>query len=240
MASQYNPRLNCLLAAIPETEYSRIAGDLERTCLSCGQVLYDFNEYLTHIYFPVTATVSLLCAMEDGNSVEVAEVGNEGLLDVSILLGGKGALTQATIQTSGICYRIATHRLREELSRGDSLQHLLMRYTQTLMAQMAQTSGCVRRHSVGQQLCRCLLLNFDRAQSGNLFMTQEAIAGMLGVRRESVSEAACRLQTAGYISYKRGHIEVLNRSGLESQACECYGVVRKEFDNLRTDLASRQ
>jgi CRP-like cAMP-binding protein len=178
--------------------------------------------------------------MEDGNSVEVAEVGNEGVLDVSMLLGGKGALTQATVQTSGICYRIAARRLRQELPRNSSLQQVLMRYTQTLLMQMAQTSGCVRRHSVEQQLCRCLLLNYDRTQSRNLFMTQEVIAGMLGVRRETVCEAAGRLQTAGHISYKRGCIEVLNRSGLESQACECYGVFKKEFDSLRSDLASRQ
>ena len=236
MTILHGPRLNCLLAAIPEGEYSRIAGDLEPVSLPRTTVLYDFNDHLEYIYFPVTLTASLICSMEDGSSVEVSEVGNEGVLDISVLLGGEGALTQAVVQTDGHAYRMSTTRLRRELSQGGSLQHVLMRYTQTLIAQMAQTTGCVRRHSVEQQLCRCLLLNFDRTHSRNLSMTQEAMANMLGVRRESVSEAATRLQSAGYISYKRGHIEVLNRSGLEDQACECYDFVKKEFDRLRADL----
>jgi CRP-like cAMP-binding protein len=236
MTILHGPRLNCLLAAIPETEYNRIAGDLEPVSLPRTTVLYDFNDHLEYIYFPVTLTASLICSMEDGSSVEVSEVGNEGVLDISVLLGGEGALTQAVVQTDGQAYRMSTMRLRRELSRGGALQHVLMRYTQTLIAQMAQTTGCVRRHSVEQQLCRCLLLNFDRTHSRNLSMTQEAMANMLGVRRESVSEAATRLQSAGYISYKRGHIEVLNRSGLENQACECYDFVKKEFDRLRADL----
>lgn len=236
MTTFHGPRLNCLLAAIPETEYSRIAGDLEPVSLLRTTVLYDFNDHLEYIYFPVTLTAALICSMEDGSSVEVSEVGNEGVLDISVLLGGEGALTQAVVQTDGYAYRMSTTRLRRELSRGGALQPVLMRYIQTLIAQMAQTTGCVRRHSVEQQLCRCLLLNFDRTSSRNLSMTQEAMANMLGVRRESVSEAATRLQSAGYISYKRGHIEVLNRSGLENQACECYGFVRKEFDRLRADL----
>jgi CRP-like cAMP-binding protein len=236
MTIRHNPRLNCLLTAIPEMEYGRIAGDLEPVSLPRTTVLYNTSDRLEYVYFPITLTASLICSMKDGSSVEVAEVGNEGVLDVSVLLGGEGALTQAIAQTDGQAYRLSTTRLRRELSRGGALQHVLMRYTQTLLAQMAQTTGCVRRHTVEQQLCRCLLLNFDRTRSSNLTMTQETMANMLGVRRESVSEAAARLQTAGYISYKRGHIEVLNRSGLETQTCECYGIVKKELDRLREDL----
>ena len=236
MTIRHSHRLNCLLTAIPEMEYRRIASDLEPVSLPRTTVLYNASDRLEYIYFPITLTASLICSMEDGSSVEVAKVGDEGVLDVSVLLGGEGALTQAIAQTDGQAYRMSTTRLRRELSRGGALQHVLMRYTQTLIAQMAQTTGCVRRHTVEQQLCRCLLLNFDRTRSSNLAMTQEVMANMLGVRRESISGAAARLQSAGYISYKRGHIEVLNRSGLETQVCECYGIVKKGFDRLRADL----
>ena len=234
----HDPQQNYLLAAMPPQEYARLAPLLEPISLSRGKVLYEFNEKLKYVYFPTTATASLLCTMEDGASVEIAEVGNEGMLDVSMLLGGDGALTQATIQTAGHGYRLAAKWLDQENGHLGSLLTLLMRYTHTLISQIAQTTGCIRRHSVEQQFCRWLLLNFDRMNSSNLAMTQELMANMLGVRRETITEAAGRLQDAGFISYRRGQIEVLDRSGLESQSCECYRVVKRSFDRLRSDLAA--
>ena len=228
------PRHNFLLAALPENEFERIAPHLEQFPLSRADILYRFGEKLEYAYFPTTATVSLLCTMEDGASIEVAVVGNEGILGASIL--GDAALTQATVLSPGYGYRLNAKWLKREVDHRGSMQPLLMRYTRTLMAQMAQTTGCIRRHSVEQQLCRWLLLNFDRASSSTLTMTQELIAGMLGVRRESITEVAGKLQLAGLISYSRGHIEVLNRPGLETQACECYDVVKKEFGRLHADL----
>jgi CRP-like cAMP-binding protein len=236
----HNPLQNYLLAAMPAQEFARLAPRLEPVSLPHGKVLYEFNEKLKYAYFPTTATASLLCTMEDGASVEVAEVGNEGVLDVSILLGGDGALTQGIIQTAGHGYRLPAKWLLQENDQLSSLQTLLMRYTHTLISQMAQTTGCIRRHSVEQQFCRWLLLNFDRMNSGKLSMTQELMANMLGVRRETVTEAAGRLQEAGLISYRRGQIAVLDRTGLESQACECYSVVKQSFDRLRSDLVSNR
>lgn len=233
-----DPRKNCLLAAIPPQEFASLAQRLEPVTWTHGTLLYEFNEKLKYIYFPTSATVSLLCSMEDGAAVEVAEVGNEGVLDVAILLGGQGALTEAIVQTGGEGFRLAVKWLTQDNDQFPSLRTILMRYTRMLISQMAQTTGCMRRHSVEQQFCRCLLLNFDRMNSTNLAMTQELIAHMLGVRRETVTEAAGRLQQAGYISYRRGKIEVLDRPGLEAQACECYKVVRREFDSLRSDLAA--
>lgn len=232
-----NPCHNYILAALREEEYARVAPHLEWVELPRGEVLYRFGEQLKYAYFPTTATVSLLCAMDDGTSVEVAVVGHEGILGISTFLGGSGALTQATVLNPGYGYRINAKVLKQEASDySGSFQPLLMRYIQTLIAQMAQTTGCIRRHTVEQQLCRWLLLNFDRVPSGNLEMTQELIANMLGVRRESITEVAGKLQVAGLISYSRGHIEVLDRPGLETQACECYKVVKKELCRLYSEL----
>jgi len=230
----HDPRQNYLLAALPEDEFERIAPHLEPLAMPRADILYRFGEKLEYAYFPTTATASLLCTMEDGASIEVAVVGNEGILGASIL--GDAALTQATVLNPGCGYRLNAKWLKHEVDHRGSLQPLLMRYTRTLMAQMAQTTGCIRRHSVEQQLCRWLLLNLDRAPSSTLTMTQELMAGMLGVRRESITEVAGKLQLAGLISYSRGHIEVLNRPGLETQACECYDVVKKEFGRLHADL----
>ena len=231
-----DPRQNHLLAALPENEFTRIAPHLEPIAFTHADILYRSGEKLKDIYFPTTATASLLCAMDDGTSVEVAVVGNEGTLGASIFPGDNTALTQATILNTGSGYRLSAKWLKHEFDHVGALQRVLMRHTQTLIAQMAQTSGCIRRHSVEQQLCRWLLLNLDRAPSGSLAMTQELMAGMLGVRRESITEAAGKLQMARLISYSRGHIEVLDRPGLETQACECYDVVKKEFARLRSDL----
>ncbi len=236
MTQTHDPRQNYLLAALPENEFARIAPYLELITFTRADTLYRSGEKLKDAYFPTTATASLLCTMDDGTSVEVAVVGNEGILGASIFPGGDTALTQATILNLGFGYRLSAKWLKHEIDHVGSLRPLLMRYTQTLIAQMAQTSGCIRRHSVEQQLCRWLLLNLDRAPSGSLAMTQEWVAGMLGVRRESITEAAGKLQIAGLISYSRGRIEVLNRPGLETQACECYDVVKKEFGRLRSDL----
>lgn len=232
-----NPCRNFILAALPETEYARLAPHLERVELPRGEILYRFGEQLKYAYFPTTATAALLCTMDDGTSVEVAVVGHEGILGISTFLGTSGALTQATVLHPGVAYRINAKVLKQEASNyHGSFPGLLMRYTQTLIAQMAQTTGCIRRHTVEQQLCRWLLLNFDRVPSGNLEMTQELMANMLGVRRESITEVAGKLQLAGLISYSRGHIEVLDRSGLETQACECYKVVKKELCRLHSEL----
>jgi len=229
-------RQNYLLASLPDDEFARLAPNLERVGFERSDIVYSFGEKLHYVYFPTTATASLLCIMDDGTSVEVAGVGNEGILGASIFFGSDTSLTQATILNSGFGYRLSTKCLKQEFERNGALQYRLMRYTQTLIGQMAQTTGCTRRHSVEQQLCRWLLLNLDRSPSDNLLMTQELIAGMLGVRRESITEAARKLQLAGYINYSRGHIEVLDRTGLESQACACYEVMKQSFGSLRSDL----
>ena len=229
---------NILLAALPPAEYALLAPHLEPVSMPHGKVLYEFNEKLKYVYFPTTATASLLCTMEDGASVEVAEVGNEGVLDVSILLGGEGAFAQAIVQTAGEGFRLSAKWLDPKNEQLSFLRTLLMRYTQMLITQMAQTTACICRHSVEQQFCRWLLLNSDRMKSSNLAMTQELIANILGVRRETVTEAAGRLQSAGLISYRRGRIEVLDRTGLESQACECYSVVKRELERLRSFLTN--
>ncbi|GBL45557.1 cAMP-binding protein [Sulfuriferula multivorans] len=209
--------------------------------MSSAEVLYEVNEKLQYAYFPTTATASLLCGLEDGTLVEVAVVGNEGMLGVSVFMGGETALTQATVHSAGHGYRIRAKALREALARSGgrrtgNLQQLSLRYAQTLIVQMAQTTACNRRHSVEQQLCRWLLLNFDRMHSSSLTMTQELIANMLGVRRESITEAARKLQQAGILSYRRGHIEVTNREELETHVCECYSILKKESERLLIDL----
>lgn len=233
---RHDARQNYLLAALPEDEFARLAPHLEEQTFERSDIVYRFADKLQYVYFPTTATASLLCIMDDGTSVEVAGVGNEGILGASIFFGSDTALTQAAILNSGAGYRLSTKWLKQEFERNCALQCRLMRYTQTLIVQMAQTTGCTRRHSVEQQLCRWLLLNLDRSPSENLQMTQELIAGLLGVRRESITEAARKLQSAGLISYSRGHIEVLDRPGLESQACACYEVMKQSFGCLRSDL----
>jgi len=239
MPEMHDAKQNYLLAAMPDEEFARIAPQLERVSLTRGDVLYEFETDLKYGYFTTTALAVLLCNMEDGTSTEVAVVGNEGVLGVSIFLSDQGALTQAVVQHSGEAYRLKAAHLKAEFDHCGHLQHVLLRYTQTLLTQMAQTTGCNRAHSVEQQLCRWLLQNMDRLPADELRMTQEFIASMLGVRRESVTEAAGKLQEAGMISYCRGHIEILNRPKLEAQACECYDIVKKQYDNLLLDLTEK-
>jgi CRP-like cAMP-binding protein len=197
-----------------------------------GHVLYESGNQLNHVYFPTTAIVSLLYVMEDGASAEIAVVGNEGIIGIALFMGGETTPNRAVVQSAGHAFRLKGQLLKDEFNRSGVLQYLLLRYTQALLTQMAQTAVCNRHHSVDQQLCRWLLLSLDRLSSNTLTMTQELIANMLGVRREGVTEAAGSLQNAGLIHYSRGRIDVLNRPGLEARACECYAVVKKEFDRL--------
>jgi CRP-like cAMP-binding protein len=200
-----------------------------------GDVLYESGIMLRNVYFPTDSIVSLLYVMADGASAEIAVVGNEGVIGVSLFMGGETTPSRAVVQSAGNAYRLSGTVLKEEFTRAGAMQHLLLRYTQALITQMAQTAVCNRHHSLDQQLCRWLLLSLDRLDSNHLVMTQELIANMLGVRREGVTEAAGRLQSAGLISYSRGHISVLDRPGLEARTCECYAVVKKECDRLLPD-----
>ena len=201
-----------------------------------GEALYESGGRLQHVYFPTTSIVSLLYVMEDGASAEIAVVGNEGILGISLFMGGESTPSRAVVQSAGYGYRLRAQLLKEEFNRAGPVMHLLLRYTQALITQMAQTAVCNRHHSVDEQLCRWLLLSLDRLSSDELTMTQELIANMLGVRREGVTEAAGKLQRAGLIRYSRGHISVLDRPGLEREVCECYAVVKKEFDRLLSDI----
>lgn len=203
--------------------------------LALGEVLYESGIVLRQVYFPIDSIISLLYVMADGASAEIAVVGNEGLIGVSLFMGGETTPSRAVVQSAGHAYRLTGTLLKEEFIRGGAMQHLLLRYTQALITQMAQTAVCNRHHSLDQQLCRWLLLSLDRLASNQLVMTQELIANMLGVRREGVTEAAGRLQSAGLISYSRGHITVLDRPGLEARTCECYAVVKTECDRLLPD-----
>ncbi len=205
-----------------------------------GDTLYEPGGRLQHVYFPTTAIVSLLYVMECGSSAEIAGVGNEGILGISLFMGGETTPSSAVVQTAGHGYRLPAKLLKEEFGRGGIVQQLLLRYTQALLTQMCQTAACNRHHSIEQQLCRWLLLTLDRMPSNELVMTQELVANALGVRREGITEAAGKLQRAGVIQYRRGHIAVLERSGLESGACECYAVVRKEMHRLLSDVRYRQ
>ena len=226
-----DPRKNHLLAALPEAEWLRWQPLLEAVDMPLGQVLYESGTTLSHVYFPTTAIVSLLYVMENGASAEIAVVGNEGLVGISLFMGGESTPSRAVVQSAGKGYRLKSHTIKEEFNRAPVL-HLLLRYTQALITQMAQTAVCNRHHSLDQQLCRWLLLSLDRLTGNELIMTQELIANMLGVRREGVTEGALKLQEAGLISYARGRIKVLNRAGLESRTCECYAVVKREYDRL--------
>jgi CRP-like cAMP-binding protein len=225
------PKANHLLAALPEAEYARWLPQLELVELTLGQVLYESGGELEHVYFPTTAIVSLLYVLEDGASAEIAVVGNEGLVGISLFMGGMSTPSRAVVQSAGMGFRLAAELLKEEFKLAPVL-HLLLRYTQALITQMAQTAVCNRHHSLDKQLCRWLLLSLDRLQGDELVMTQELIANMLGVRREGVTEGALKLQKAGLIEYSRGHITVLDRPALEARACECYAVVKKEYDRL--------
>jgi len=237
--SPHQPEKNHLLAALPSEEFDRIAPHLELVPMPLGQVLYESGGHLRHVYFPTTSIVSLLYVMEDGASAEIAVVGNEGILGVSLFMGGETTPNRAVVQSAGYGYRLPGAFLKQEFNRagGRALMLLLLRYTQSLITQMAQTAVCNRHHSLEQQLCRWLLLSLDRLSSNELGMTQELIANMLGVRREGVTAAAGRLQREGLIRYRRGRITVLDRPGLEARVCECYAVVKKECDRLLPDKA---
>lgn len=235
-----SPSQNHLLAALPATELEPLAGHLELVTMALGQMLYEPGEQLRHAYFPTTSIVSLHYVTESGASAETAGVGNEGVVGVSLFMGGDTTSSSAVVQTAGHAYRLERQLLKQEFERGGMLQRLLLLYTQALMTQMSQTAACNRHHPVEQQLCRWLLLTLDRLPTLELVITQELIAGMLGVRREGITEAAGKLQSKGLISYRRGHITVLNRSGLEASACECYAVVKKEMSRLLSDVRYRQ
>ena len=232
MALAVEPRQNWLLAALPDAEWERWSPHLEAVDMPLGKVLYESGSTMSHVYFPTTAIVSLLYVMEDGASAEIAVVGREGIVGVSLFMGGESTPSRAVVQSAGQGFRLNAKLMLLEFNRAGPVLHLLLRYTQALITQMAQTAVCNRHHSLDQQLCRWLLLSLDRLQSDDLVMTQELIANMLGVRREGVTEAAGRLQDAGLIRYRRGHITVLDRAGLESRTCECYTVVQKEYDRL--------
>jgi len=236
LSEQPSPKQNHLLAALPTETFARIAPYLELIALPLGDVLYESGDQLQHVYFLTSAIVSLNYLMENGSSAEIAGVGNEGVLGVSILMGGNTTTSRASVHTAGHGYRLKRQVMMTEFNRGGPTMALLLRYTQALMTQISQTAVCNRHHSVEQQLCRWLLLTLDRLPTNELIMTQELIAGMLGVRREGITEAAGNLQRAGFISYRRGHITVIDRSGLETRSCECYGVVKNEFDRLLSDL----
>ena len=227
-----DPRTNQLLAALPEAEWLRWLPQLEPVNLALGQVLYESGAKMTYVYFPTSAIVSLLHVLENGASAEIAVVGFEGVVGISIFMGGGSTPSRAVVQSAGMGFRLRSDAIKQEFDRSSPVMHLMLRYTQALITQMAQTAVCNRHHSLDQQLCRWLLLSLDRLQGNELVMTQELIANMLGVRREGVTEAALKLQKACLIRYARGHISVLDRPGLEQRTCECYAVVRKEYDRL--------
>jgi CRP-like cAMP-binding protein len=232
----FSPDQNNLLAALPRDEFERLASALERVPMPLGEVLYEPGTTLAHVYFPTTSIVSLHYVLATGASAETAGVGKEGVVGISVFMGGDTTPSSAVVQTAGHGYRLPARLVKEEFARGGILQRLLLRYTQALLTQMSQTAACNRHHSVEQQLCRWFLLTLDRMTSTELVMTQELVASMLGVRREGITEAAGRLQEAGYIRYRRGHISVLDRAGLEAKSCECYGVVRAELRRLLNDV----
>jgi CRP-like cAMP-binding protein len=230
----HSPIQNHLLAVLPKHELASLAAHLELVPMLLGQMLYEPGGKLVHAYFPTTAIVSLHYVMESGAAAESAGVGNEGVVGIALFMGGETTSSSAVVQTAGHAYRLHGKLLKQEFHRGEAMQRLLLRYTQALATQMSQTAACNRHHSIEQQLCRWLLLTLDRLPSNELTITQELVAYALGVRREGITEAAGKLQRNGYISYRRGHIAVLDRLGLESSACECYSVVKQEFKRLLT------
>ena len=223
---------NHLLSALPLAEAQRWLPLLESVDLPLGQVLYESGTTLSHVYFPTTAIISLLYVMENGASAEIAVVGNEGIVGISLFMGGESTSSRAVVQSAGKGFRLKAQMMKDEFNRAGPVLHLLLRYTQALITQMAQTAVCNRHHSLDQQPCRWLLLSSDRLEGNQLVMTQELIANMLGVRREGVTEGALKLQQAGLIRYARGHITVLDRPELEKRSCECYAVVKREYDRL--------
>jgi len=234
MSTPRRPKDNHLLAALPEAEWQRWLPELEWVQMPLGEVLYESGVTLSHVYFPTTAIVSLLYVMENGASAEIAVVGHEGLVGISLFMGGGSTPSRAVVQSAGEGFRLKAATIKDAFNHPPVL-HLLLRYTQALITQMAQTAVCNRHHSLDQQLCRWLLLSLDRLKGNELVMTQELIANMLGVRREGVTDGALKLQKAGLIRYSRGRISVLDRPGLELRSCECYAVVKKEYDRLLPD-----
>jgi CRP-like cAMP-binding protein len=239
MPNLNSPMQNRLLSCLPAADYVRLEPHFELVEMPLGDALYESGMQMRYVHFPTTAIVSLLNVMEDGASAEIAVVGNEGIVGVSLFMGGETTLSRAIVQSAGHAYRLRGQRLKDEFIRAGPMQHLLLRYTQALLTQMAQTAVCNRHHSLDQQLCRWLLLSFDRLPGSELIMTQELIANMLGVRREGVTEAAGNLQRAGIIEYQRGHIKLLDRQGLERRVCECYGVVKREFERLLPSIIAK-
>ena len=231
------PNQNHLLATLPQDDWERWKPELEAVDLPLGYVLYESGSSQSHVYFPTTAIISLLYVMENGASAEIAVVGNEGIVGISLFMGGESTPSRAVVQSAGHGYRMKSNVIKDEFNRAPVL-HLLLRYTQALITQMAQTAVCNRHHSLDQQLCRWLLLSLDRLNGNELVMTQELIANMLGVRREGVTEGALKLQKTGLIRYTRGRITVLDRAALEQRSCECYAVVKKEYDRLLPDRVS--
>lgn len=240
MPTLNSPNQNHLLAALPTAEFERLAQHLEPAPLLLGKILFEPGGQLQHAYFPTTAIVSLHYVTESGASAETAGVGNEGVVGVSLFMGGDTTPSSAVVKTAGHAYRLDSRLLKQEFSRGGVMQRLLLRYTQALMMQTMQTAACNRHHSVEQQLCRWLLSTVDRVTSHELVITQDLVASMLGVRREGITEAAGNLQRAGLIRYRRGHIAVLDRGGLERRVCECYAVVKTELGRLLSDVRYRQ
>jgi len=236
MMALHNPNQNHLLAALPDAERELLANRLELVQMKLGDMLYEPGSQLQHAYFPTTSIVSLHYVMASGASAEAAGVGNEGMLGVSLFMGGNTTPSSAVVQTAGHAFRLERSALKEQFNNAGAMQRLLLRYSQALMTQMMQTAVCNRHHSVEQQLSRWLLLTLDRVPTRELIMTQELVASMLGVRREGITEAAGKLQNAGFIRYRRGHISVLDPAGLETRACECYAVVKNELNRLLSDV----
>ena len=240
MPTTPSPNQNHLLGALPTAEFERLVAHLKLVPMPLGEILYEPGEQLQHAYFPTTAIVSLHYVMESGASAETAGVGNEGVVGIALFMGGDTTPSSAVVKTAGHAYRLERKLLKQEFDRSGLLQRLLLRYTQALITQMTQTAACNRHHSVEQQLCCWLLSTLDRVPSHELIITQELVASMLGVRREGITEAAGNLQDAGFIRYRRGHITVLDRPGLETRACECYAVVRNELNRLLSDVQHRR
>ena len=233
MSAPVQPQQNQILNALPELERERLFPHLKLVTMPLGMVVYESGAALRHVYFPTNSIVSLLYVMQDGSSAEIAVVGNDGVIGVSLFMGGESTPSRAIVQSAGFAYRLTSNRLKQEFNRHGETLHVLLRYTQALITQMAQTAVCNRHHTLDQQLCRWLLLSLDRLSGNHLNMTQELIANMLGVRREGVTDAAGKLQKAGVIRYSRGKITVLDRPKLEQLSCECYAVVKREADRLK-------
>ncbi|MDO9215482.1 MAG: Crp/Fnr family transcriptional regulator [Methylococcales bacterium] len=236
MAIEHDPHQNHLLAILPAEVFERLSPHLELILMPLGKVIYESGEELHHVYFPSTAIISLQYVLENGASSEVAGIGNEGVLGFSLFMGGNSTSSLATVQTAGYAYRLKASLMLAEFNSSGVMMRLMLRHTQALMTQMSQTAVCNRHHSIEQQLCRWLLLTLDRTPASELVVTHELIASMLGVRREGITEAAGKLQQAGFISYRRGHIKIVDRVGLEARSCECYHVVKKEFHRLLCDV----